>query len=363
MKEELVGRWLFTSEGLQEGHLRLVDGHVEEICLGAVPTRSAKALVLQSLVNSHVHLGDSVAYPAPKGSVQELVGPPDGHKYRILESKSRSEKVAAMRNAIALMRDSATSVFGDFREEGIDGIRMLRTAVEGSGLQMRVFGRPNIPNPDDSQIDALLGECHGIGMSALSDWDYGLLRTLSMRAKSSGKLFAMHASESRREDISRILDLKPNFLVHMCKATDDDVQMCIDDGVPIVVCPRSNEFFGLDPDIPRLLRLGATLALGTDNGMVVRPDMLEEMKACYGMCKARGGASPEEIVRLATSNGRKVLNAEPQITTEITEKSDLVAVRVRGENPLLELVTESRAEDILGVARGGKFGRTSAWTR
>jgi cytosine/adenosine deaminase-related metal-dependent hydrolase len=363
MKEELLGRWLVSPEGLKEGYIRLAQGRIEEVCVGPAPRESIKAVILPSLVNSHVHIGDSVAYPAPKGTVKEVVGPPHGYKHKVLKATSDGEKIAAMKRALGIMSDSGTALFGDFREEGRPGIRSLRSALEGTPVDVRVFGRPESPDPKDAELEDLLAESDGIGMSALADWPYDLLRRLSKKAKASDKLFAMHASETDREDIDLILDLKPDFLVHMCKATEGDLEACAKAHVPIVVCPRSNEFFHMDPGIPRLLKAGVTVAIGTDNGMIVRPDLIEEMKASFRMSIAGQGVSPHDIVHLATSNGRKVLNAEPKITTEIGAQSDLVAVRVKGDNPLLELVTETSSVDVVGKAQGGRFRRTAAWTR
>jgi cytosine/adenosine deaminase-related metal-dependent hydrolase len=363
MTEKTLGRWLFLPEGLMEGYIRLDGDHVEEICTGRAPEGSPKALVLPSLVNAHVHIGDSVAYPAPRGTVQEIVGPPNGHKHRILRSTPLAAKIAAMEAASAQMISSGTSVFADFREEGLEGVRSLKRALEGSALVAKILGRPVDDSPGIAEVEGILAESDGFGASSLSDCPYDVLNTLSRKAKSAGKLFAMHASESLREDIDLILDLKPDFLVHMCKATDDDIESCVEAQVPLVLCPRSNEFFGLDPGLLRLLKAGAVVALGTDNGMIARPDMFEEMKACFRMNRAWPGISPDDIVRLATFNGRKVLNVEPKITTEINSQSDLLIVRVKSDDPLREIVTSSGSEDIEGMAKGGEFRRTSAWMR
>jgi cytosine/adenosine deaminase-related metal-dependent hydrolase len=363
MTDRVLGRWLFLPEGLREGYMRLDGDHIEEICMGRAPEGSLKAVILPALVNSHVHIGDSVAYPAPKGTVQEIVGPPDGHKHRILRTTPLAAKIAAMEEASAQMLFSGTSMFADFREEGLEGIRSLRRALEGSPLVAKILGRPVENSPGIAEVEGILAEADGFGASSLSDWPYDVLGTLSRKAKSAGKLFAMHASESFREDIDLVLDLKPDFLVHMCKATDDDIESCVEAHVPVVICPRSNEFFGLDPRLPRLLKAGAVIALGTDNGMIARPDMFEEMKACLRMNRDWPGISPDAVVRLATFNGRKVLNAEPKITTEINAQSDLLVVKVKSDDPLREMVTSSRSEDIEGMAKGGEFRRTSAWMR
>ncbi len=363
MNEELIGRWILTDEGVVKGYLRVLEGTVEEVCLGNPPSSSSKVFIIPGFVNAHTHVGDSVAYPAPKGSVEEIVGPPDGFKHRILRERSMKEKSEAIRIASDLMARSGTSWFADFREEGIDGVRMLSGSLGPRAPRSTILGRPMDVKCSDGEVDALLGSCDGLGLSALRDWPLDILARLSAKAKSAGKLFSIHASETVREDIDEILSLNPDFVVHMVKATDEDIAACVDAGVPIVVCPRSNEFFGLDLDIPRLLRAGVTVAFGTDNGMICQPVMLEELQAAYQVSASKGGMSPLQAVGLATFGGRKVLNVKGNITTETGVGDDLAVIRVKGDDPLFELVTSARPEDVLAVIRGGKLWRSESWTK
>jgi len=361
MKEKAVGRWILTLEGVEKGFLRIEGDSLLEVCWGDAPSDSTKGLVLPAFVNAHTHIGDTIAYPAPKGSVREIVGPPDGYKHRMLRAKSTDEKTVAMRSAVQTMRASGTALFGDFREEGIEGLNSLRNAIGGGWPRAIVFGRPEVSEPTSEEIDALLSACDGLGFSAISDWPAGLLKGLSRLTKARGKLFAIHASEAAREDIDSILDLNPDFLVHMCHATGDDLVACREADVPIVVCPTSNRFFGFDPNIPGLLCVGVTVGLGTDNGMIAPPNILAELKTAYAVGNVNARVLPLEIVRLATFGGRKVLNAAAKITTEISENSDIVVIRTAGDDPLGDLVTRAESEDILATIRGGKVGRTSHW--
>ena len=66
------------------------------------------------------------------------------------------------------------------------------------------------------------------------------------------------------------MSLEPAFVVHMVEATDADILACADAGIPIVICPRSNRFFGKTARAARMLELGAEVALGTDNAMPSR---------------------------------------------------------------------------------------------
>lgn len=364
MSERLVGKWLLSEDGPVKGFLRVVDGSVSEVCLGDAPAEAGNAIVLPGFVNAHTHIGDSVAFPAPKGTVQEIVGPPDGYKHRVLRSSSHNAKIAAMAASAKLMCRTGTALFADFREEGLHGVQELAEATGPRSPSAIVLGRPSSADDTGEEIDALLRGCDGFGMSALRDWPPEYLMYLSRTARSAGKMFSVHGSEAVREDVDEIIELKPSFIVHMTRALEADLAECAEAGIPVVVCPRSNEFFGLRPDIPRMLRLGVSVGLGTDNCMISLPDMLEELKAAYRVGKAEGEMAPLEAVRLATYQGRKILSAQGNIATDIGEKDDLVVIGVSGDDPLLDLVTRARSEDIQAVIRRGDvWWRSETWTR
>jgi len=362
MKPDHIGHWLFTEEGLVRGYLRIEDDLVAELCRGEPPSGSLKALVIPSFINAHTHLGDSVAYPAPRASLIETVAPPDGYKYRMLRSASREAKVEAMKASLDTMGRTGTSAFVDFREEGLKGIQELREAAGAGWPRSVALGRPVETTTDDTEISLLLEVCDGIGVSSLSDWPLDAIRNLAARARSAGRLFAMHASEAAREDIDSILDLRPDMLVHMTQATDDDLAKVALEHIPVVVCARSNLFFGLRPPVRRLLRSGVPVCLGTDNAMTSVPDMLEELKAVYSLGEGGERLSPAEAVHLATHAGHKVLNGLRRITRTAADWTDLAVVAVGGEDPLGQMVTKSTSADIVAVVREGKVRRTRPWS-
>lgn len=363
MKNEYLGRWVLTTSGVVEGHLVVSADQVEEICYGKAPAESSKALVLPGLVNAHTHVADSVAFPAPKGCVEELVAPPDGYKHRILRDTPAAKKRDAMCSAIETMLRTGTTTFIDFREEGIEGIQTLVDSIPSPSPRAVILGRPLSSDIDNSEIDRLLERSDGIGMSSVRDWPLDFLGRLSRRAKAKKKLFAIHASESVREDMDAILGLAPDFVVHMTKASEEEILACAQRKIPIVVCPRANAFYGLAPNIPMMLRLGATVALGTDNGMISEPNMLDELKAAFKVGKRMGDITPIEAASLATFGGRKVLNQMGKILTKASPGDDLAVVRVKGEDPLLELVTSTRSQDVMAVVKGGKIWRAESWKR
>jgi len=352
-----MGRWLFTQEGLVDGYILVEDGEVVEVCRGTAPEGSNKAVIMHAFVNAHTHIGDSFAYPAPRGTVEEIVAPPNGYKHRMLRTASRQQKVAGMRDSVSVMANTGTSAFIDFREEGAEGIQAAKESADHMPVTAVLLGRPVHANASSEALADFVSLCDGFGMSSLRDWPRDFLERASKAAKGKGRLFGIHASEVVREDVDSILDLKPDFIVHMTAASDDDLRAVAEAHVPVVVCPRSNEFFGIDPRIPLLLNAGVEVALGTDNGMICRPDMLEELRAACRLSLSHGGLAPADAIRLATHSGRKVLNAVRDITTEIRRTDDLVVVETQGADPLEEVVSATGSARVSAVSRGGRLRR------
>ena len=357
MPTDRIGRWLLEGGELVPGYIEVVDGFVQDVCRRTPPSDSTCAVILPSFVNAHTHIGDAFAHPAPPGTVEAIVGP-GGYKHRMLASVSAEEKAAGMMRAIDVMSRSGTSAFVDYREEGMEGVRAAGEALKDRPIHGTLLGRPASADATGDEIDDLLKECDGLAFSSVSDWPMEILSQASRSCRRDGKLFSLHASEARREPIEDVLDLKPDFIVHMTAATDEDLVACAEADVPIVVCPSSNAFFGINPGINRMLDSGVTVALGTDNAMICWPDMLAEMRVAYELCRRSwSDVSATDVIHLATLSGRKVLNAEGQITTEMSVSDDLTAVDVEGKDPLLELVSSPATGTVSAVFHRGRMRR------
>jgi cytosine/adenosine deaminase-related metal-dependent hydrolase len=162
----------------------------------------------------------------------------------------------------------------------------------------------------------------------------------------------LHCSERIREDLDRVLDLRPAFLVHMIQATDDDLERCADADVPIVVCPRSNAFFGMTPDIPRMLRAGVELRLGTDNAMINVPSMLNEMEFAYRIARLKGEVRAKEVIDMAL-RGRRLWDPEATSSVQVGERADLVVLELpNGANGFAALMRAVASDVRLVVAAG-----------
>ncbi len=231
------------------------------------------------IFNCHTHIGDAfIELPQKKFSVYELVAPPDGLKHKMLEKASKTEILNGMKRAVRIMEGCGTDIFIDFREGGIEGIELLKEAIRDSKIKAIILARPKNMKYDEEEMEKLLDMSHGIGISSIADWNFEELEMIVNHVKDRKKIFAMHASEDKREDIDKILDLEPHFLVHLCKATEEDINEVAKKKIGVVVCPRANKFFGLKPPISLLLEKNVSVMLGTDNAMIVKPNIIEEMK-------------------------------------------------------------------------------------
>ena len=275
-----------------------------EIKEGPLENPDMTGIILPMPVNCHTHLGDAFIKIPEKASVEELVAPPNGLKHRMLAEVDSDVQESAMTDAAEIMAASAVRSFIDFREGGIEGASKLLSAVLGTGLRPVIMGRP-IAGYEPREMDALLRVVDGIGLSAVSDIDNEELQQISGHVKSAGKTLGLHASEAIQENSDAYLDLNPDFLVHMVKADMDDLAACSEADVPIVVCPSANDYFDLKPPVRKMLDVGITVCLGTDNAMLATPDMFREMR----FLADNFNLEPEEVLTIVFENGRKVLSS------------------------------------------------------
>jgi len=194
--------------------------------------------------------------------------------------------------------------FADFREGGLKGCRLLAEA--GTRPKATILGRPVSEEYDGNELESILNEADGIGLPSISDMPSGYIDSVADHVHRRGKMLALHVSERIREDIGKVISLGPTFIVHMTKASESDIRMCADAGIPVVICPRSNAFFGNVPPARKMIDAGVKIALGTDNAMLCSPDIREEMRCLLGIL-GKGYSDREELSRILLSNGRKIL--------------------------------------------------------
>lgn len=347
---------ILTDEGWIEGHIGFEDGIVQEVCRGPHTEAELSGIIIPTLINAHTHIADYIVPVDLSLPLEAIVAPPDGLKHRALREASPHLLMKNMNYMALFMLRKGISRFIDFREGGIRGASLLKNSCK-IGAKPFIMGRPANTSYNKDEADALLKSVDGIGISSISDWDYGELKALAEFTHSRGKMFALHASENRREDIDLILDLKPDFLVHMTMASEDDLEICADQGIPVIVCPRSNLFFGIMPPIKKMIEKGLTLALGTDNAMITMPDLLLEMEFTGRVMRYQGLKNLDAVLEMAVATGRKILNLNGTIGIGPGLPCDFMVLRSRGGNPVSDLILRSSSEDPLMVCMGETIWR------
>ena len=327
---KILSGTIYSNRRFFDGCIEFDGGRIKRISEEGVGKPSR--LILPLIPNCHTHVGDYCLRGRidPSRGLDELVRPPDGTKHRLLSAIGDDELISGIYSALREMRTNGTALFLDFREGGMKGVSLLNRALELAGApSAMIFGRPRNLEYDEAEIDQLLEYAEGIGLSALSDWRYDDMLQISQHAKSRGKMFSLHASEARREDIGKILDLAPDFLVHMAMATGDDLMRCSHANVPIVICPRSNSTFNIPLDISGMIDAGATVCLGTDNAMLNSLSMIEEMRAAYSLRSNSRALRVEEVFQLALENPRKIINSKNLISISPGEPGSLMVVEAK----------------------------------
>ena len=299
------------------GYIGVEDGILKEMGSGEPPQCPVRTgHIGASIVDGHTHIGDAGLVLDRKYSLEELVAPPNGLKHRYLASCSDDRIIEDMRGYADALCKGVTE-FIDFREGGVKGVSLIRQATD----RAVVLSRPVSPEFDPNEVDELLDMADGIGIPSISDMPQSYIDALADAVHRRGKILGIHASERIREDIDTVLSLDPDFIVHMCEATDGDMAACADADVPVVICATSNLYFGKVPPLGRMADAGITLSVGTDNAMICPPDILREASVFASVAGEQG--CPHDLVYGALFlGGSKCLITRRRIGLKVGDRMD-----------------------------------------
>ncbi len=337
------------------------DGIIKEARLGIYQNAGKKAdrptvfdaegfLLIPGLINAHTHIGDSIGKDIDVDSgLDERVHPIFGTKQRILRRSKPDHLKTFIRSSALTMIKNGITAFGDFREGGLEGINLLNEAISDLPIKRRIFGRiehytslssPKNRSPKKLSINglrmtsAVLGISNGLGLSGANEnsdtilCQYRKLITTKnsskskVRARNTKLLIAIHAAESEKTtefsrihagqtEISRIMKyLKPDILVHMTNATEQDISIVSKNRTGIIVCPRANGVLGAGvPPVAKMLDHGCRVGIGSDNVMLNSPDILRELDYIWKASRSveKRFLKPKEILKMATTNNAKIL--------------------------------------------------------
>jgi cytosine/adenosine deaminase-related metal-dependent hydrolase len=344
----LVEGAILDADGPRSASVVIRDGRVVEVGQRGTAAmsrreRRIRGIVVPPPVNSHTHLGDALSVrEPPPGPVARLVRPPHGYKFRLLAEASRHQKLLALRGALDRMAHDGVAAVVDFREEGLEGVRLFREAARRTPVRPVVLGRPLRRPVDRRELDELLRVADGVGLSSALEETPETRSVVARACRSRRKRYGLHASEARREVPDRYLDPHPDLLIHLAKATPADLEVVRDARVTVAVCPRSNALFGRQPDLERMERLGMSVVLGTDNAMLHAPSIWRELEFAYVATRLRHRpASAAFLARSALVEPWRWLGQPAAARVEVGMPVAPLVLRLPPDDPEYQVVTRS----------------------
>ena len=341
-------------------------------------------LLIPGLINSHTHIGDSIAKDiALDKDPDSKINPIFGIKQKILRETEPKKLAYFMRKTVKSMLKKGTTTFVDFREGGLDGVLLIQKVLSSTPIRSIVLGRIEyyqskdqikrntpIPQSYQNQIDQLLKNCDGIGISGSNENSDSSLKEFSKIKK----IRAIHCAETTQSCLKskqvtgktepkRSMLLKPDFLVHMTYASKSDLRIASKKTSGIVVCPRANASLAEGiPNVVQMMKMNCNVAIGTDNVMINSPDLFREMdflwKVMMGINQKR--IEPKNILKMTTVNAGKLLGKKIGCIKEgyladavFIKKNDLNLDPL--QNPYASIVHRANENSIQAVMIGGKI--------
>ncbi len=328
-------------------------------------------LIMPGLVNSHTHVGDAIGKDiSSNANLDARVNPNQSVKKTILEKTDAEQLKQSMKNAAISMLNKGITTFVDFREGGLNGVKMLLTAIKDVPIKKIILGRidfsdyysnigsDNYVTINDNTVGEcaenkpkhkeegkaervykkgkdLLNLCNGFGISGANECNDEILAIYKNIAREANKrnecskkekpIVAIHAAESDeagkeslkktgRTEIERTIHaLNPNLYVHLTNPKTSDIDLLHSANKGVVICPRANGVLGVGfPPVNEMLKRGLTLAMGTDNIMLNSPDMFKEMdflmRSQRAYQKNVSFLDAKKVLQMATVNGGKIFN-------------------------------------------------------
>ena len=358
VRENIVvddGKIIEISKEAKEGKIIDVDG----------------AVVCPSFINGHIHIGDSIIKDEGYGlSLSEMVRPPDGVKHVALSNAEDDELIEAMRQSMIDMINSGTTHFIDYREGGIDGVKLLRKASADLPIKPIILGRDDSfygDDPDLSKVKVairkLLKIADGIAPSGFGEITPEVADLIVEECNRQGKISSIHVAESESNQIESLNDfgvseiakgVESDFsqLVHLTNPKGNDLESVASSKQNVVVCPRANATLnvGVAP-LARMLDLGIRPLLGTDNVMLNSPNMLRELEFTLKMMSVyyKSYINPQELLKMATTNvcGFKINDVVQKSLISEGDFAQFTVFKSFSKNPYLNICNRQETKTIL----------------
>ena len=331
-------------------------------------------IVCPRLINAHTHIGDSIIKDEGDGlTLDEVVKPPYGIKHIALESASDEELIEAMRESMWDMHNLGISHFIDYREGGLEGVKLLKEAAKDIPITPIILARDSSFYGEDANyhqvkvaIRKLLKEADGIGLSGFGEIDTTVAEIICEKCEKAGKISSIHVAENESNQFSslektnktepkRAFEAGFNQVVHMTNPKEDDIDQLSKSNSSLTVCPRSNGALsvGIIP-LFDILKTGVKPLIGSDNIMINRPNLFREMEFTLKIMKglSKNYIAPVEILKMASTNLYSADSLRDKINKSYIgegQKCELMIVNQKSNNPYLSLINRTEVDDIIRI--------------
>ncbi len=329
------------------------------------------AVVCPSFINGHIHIGDSIIKDEGYGlSLSEMVKPPNGVKHVALSNASDDDLIDAMRQSMKEMAESGTTHFIDYREGGIEGVKLLKKASADLPIKPIVLGRDDSFYGDDpdlgkvrNAIRKLLKIADGIAPSGFGEITSDVARLIVDECNRQGKISSIHVAESESNQIESLnefnmteiakgVDAGFSQLVHLTNPKSNDLEGVSKSMQNVVVCPRANATLnvGVAP-LNRMVDMGIRPLLGTDNVMLNSPNMLRELEFSLKIMSVyhKSYIDPKELLKMATTNicGFNINDIVQKSMIKVGDFAEFIVFKSFSKNPYLNICNRQETKNIL----------------
>ncbi|MCQ2972142.1 MAG: amidohydrolase family protein [archaeon] len=326
-------------------------------------------VVCPSFVNAHTHIGDSIIKDEGYGlSIDEMVRPPNGIKHIALAEAEDDDIIEAMKESMWEMLNTGTSHFIDYREGGIEGIKLLKEANKDIPITTIILGRDDSfygDNPDLSKVKIairkILKIADGIAPSGFGEITDEVAMLISSECAKQGKISSIHAAENavaqtnslnkfNKTEIQRAVDCNFNQVVHCTNPLNNDLNIL--SSVNPVVCPRANATLNVGiPPLEKMLNAGFSPLIGTDNLMLNSANMFSELEFTLKLMSVTSQKylSPRDVLKLATTNvcSQEINKIIGKSSINCNNSAEFFIVRNISKNPYLNIINRSVTKSIL----------------
>jgi len=161
-------------------------------------------LLIPGFVNSHTHIADSIGKDLSiNADVDSKIHPMFGLKQKLLKETPKSSLSKYIKKSAKSMIKKGITTFIDFREGGLDGVLLLKSALDSIPIRCIILGRIDyyntkneikqnlsFPSENTKKLTQLLKNCDGIGISGTNENASSNLKSYSK----TKKIRAIHAA-------------------------------------------------------------------------------------------------------------------------------------------------------------------------